>query len=125
MKSIMHEKGSDCYLCKRLLRDSSIKPYLEEHHAIFGSGKRKLSEKYGLKVYLCPDHHRNGHWAVHRNHAIARIVQRDAQRAFEARYPKLSFLQIFGMNYLDDTDEPPEKEEPEAGFIRLEESEWN
>jgi hypothetical protein len=120
----MHEEGWECYLCAKLDRDYGAKP-LQEHHAIFGNGRRKLSEKYGLKVYLCLYHHTAGPRAVHNNNDMARIVQRDAQRAFQARYPNLSFLQIFGMNYLDDADEPPAKEELEAGFIRLEENEWN
>ena len=87
-------------MCLKLNRDMNPKP-TEEHHAIFGgtSGRKQLSEKYGLKVYLCINHHREGPEAVHRNHINARIVQADAQRAFEREYPSLDFLKIFGMNY--------------------------
>lgn len=75
----------------------------EEHHAIFGTAGRKLSEKYGLKVYLCLAHHRIGKEAVHNNHKMARFVQANAQRAFEATFPDKDFMEIFGRNYKEDT----------------------
>ena len=103
MKSIMQtdRKGDGvCYLCKRLNRDINPK-IVYEHHVIFGgtSGRKALSEKYGLKVWLCLYHHTEGKEAVHNNHERARLLQAEAQEAFEKRYPDLDFLQIFGMNY--------------------------
>lgn len=60
MKSIMHDKKEGtCYLCKRLCGDYYRKT-TQEHHAIFGTAGRRLSERYGLKVYLCMEHHTTG-----------------------------------------------------------------
>ena len=101
MKSIMQrERREDgvCYLCKKLNRDINPK-IVQEHHVVFGTANRRLSEKYGLKVFLCLKHHEEGPEAVHKNHENARILQRDAQEAFEAHFPDLNFLKIFGWNY--------------------------
>jgi hypothetical protein len=119
MKSIMHERTGECYLCAKLYRDYGEKQ-TQVHHAIFGMGRRKLSEKYGLTVHLCLHHHTVGPEAVHNNHIVARIVQRDAQKAFEARYPNLSFREIFGMNYLTG-DNPSPVERKTEDFYKLEE----
>lgn len=98
-KSILHSKESKtCYLCGALHDDWSRKNDLEEHH-IFGGPNRILSEIYGLKVYLCPNHHLYGHEAVHYNKKIRQQLQAEGQQAFEREYPKKDFQKIFGRNY--------------------------
>lgn len=100
MKSIMHEKKEGtCYLCKRLNGDYYPKQ-TQEHHAIFGTWGRDLAEKHGLKVYLCLYHHTEGKMAVHRNQNMARILQKDAQEAFEKTHTHEEWMEIFGRNYL-------------------------
>ena len=100
MKSIMHSKAAGtCYLCE-LLGTGRYNKVLQEHHVVSGTSNRKLSEKYGLKVYLCPEHHLYGPDAVHKNSEISNLLKEEAQRAFEARWPELSFREIFGKNYL-------------------------
>ena len=95
-KSIMQDKESgQCYLCRLLHKDYAIKRNREEHHVMGGIANRKLSEKYGLKVYLDPDHHRNGQEAVH--------------KAFMRTYPELDFREIFGKNYLTENELAYEK----------------
>ena len=98
----MHNKDSHtCYLCMKLHGDYSPKRGLEEHH-VLGGPNRKLSEKYGLKVYLCGiEHHREGKESVHKNADVSRMVKEDAQRAFERIYPNKDFRAIFGKNYID------------------------
>lgn len=98
MKSIMQQDDGCCYLCMKLNCDYWPK-VTEVHHAIFGTAQRSLSEAYGLKVYLCEKHHRNGPEAVHVNYDHARLIQSDAQEAFEKRFPELDFRAIFGKNY--------------------------
>ncbi len=101
MKSIMHDrKDVTCWLCIKLHGDYSRKSVLHEHHAIGGSGKRGLSERYGLKVYLCPPHHLNGlsPEAVHGNTEIRRYVEAAAQEAFEVYFPQKDFRKVFGKN---------------------------
>lgn len=98
MKSIMQEKTGQCYLCMKLHDDYSVKQ-VQEHHVIFGQGKRKLSEKYGLKVYLCLYHHTAGPEAVHQNAELAGMLKARAQRRFKESFPDLDWMQIFQKNY--------------------------
>ena len=107
MKSIMHRKeDGTCYLCMLLHNDYSRKSIRQEHHVPFGRGIRKLSEKYGLKVYLCIPHHLydGGEEAVHRNDEVRRMLDKEAQKAFEKKWPDKDFRQIFGKNLLDESD---------------------
>lgn len=101
VKSIMQRKDGICYLCAMLDGDESIKR-VQEHHAIFGTSRRKLSEKYGLKVYLCLRHHEYGPDAVHRNAKMALLIKQEGQRAFLLHWPELDFREVFGKNYLGD-----------------------
>jgi len=73
---------------------------LEEHHIFYGQGRRKLSERYGLKVWLTHDEHNEPPDGVHFNQAARRALERAGQEAFERKYPKLNFMRIFGKNYL-------------------------
>ena len=125
MKSIMHDKEDrTCYLCMKLEGNYDTYPYLEEHHVIYGKGNRKLSEKYGLKIYLCYRHHNDQYSpdAVHNNKMFRQETCEDAQRAFESRYPTLSFRDIFGINYLDpeETQESTGREGFEEGITEVE-----
>ena len=105
--------------------DDSCKGILEEHHAFFGWALRKLSEKYGLKVYLCIPHHRTSKEAVHHNDEISDMVQAYAQRAFEKKWPEKNFREIFGRNYILDAEieaeikENDEKSGSVAGFTLI------
>lgn len=101
MKSIMHDKSDGtCYLCMLLHEDHSRKQ-TQEHHVFYGTANRKLSEKYGLKVYLCMEHHTydGGPEAVHRNNDIDTRLKEMAQIDFETKYPTLCFRAIFGKTY--------------------------
>ena len=73
---------------------------------IYGHGRRALSEKYGLKVYLCFKHHTyaGGPEAIHRDAEIALIVKKAAQLAFMYRFPELNFREIFGKSYLEENE---------------------
>ena len=89
-KSII-QKEQCCYLCGTTL-------LLEEHH-IFGGSNRKLSEKYGLKVYLCANCHR-GSTGVHFNKKLMNMLHKIGQRAFELAHSREEFIELFGKNYL-------------------------
>lgn len=93
MKSIIQQNKEKCFLCGG--RAS------EEHHCIYGTANRKLSEKYGLKVYLCPLCHRIGENAVHKNYFTDIKVKQIAQKKFEENHTREEFIKIFGKNYLD------------------------
>lgn len=75
---------------------------IEDHHIFFGTAKRKLSEKYGLKVWLCPTHHR-GTYGVHgkEGHKLDRELKQLGQKNFEYLHgTREDFIKIFGRNYL-------------------------
>lgn len=91
-KSILQDKKR-CIIC----HNSNI----EEHHVFFGTANRKLSEKYGLKVYLCPEHHR-GTKGVHGRDGktLDTYLKELAQSKFEEKESREKFRQIFGISYL-------------------------
>ena len=121
MKSIMQQKDGRCYLCQMLHGDYSIKHDLEEHHVIYGTAQRKLSERFGLKIYCCAYHHLIGSEAVHNNPEISAMLKDKAQRAFEKRWPELDFRSIFGKNYkLEENDKKESiKDVGHDGLIRI------
>lgn len=93
MKSII-QKEKRCYICG--LYD------VEEHHVFFGTANRKMSEKYGLKVYLCYEHHR-GTLGVHGKlgHGLDLRLKRDAERRFIMNGGTVEeFIKLFGRNVL-------------------------
>ena len=72
---------------------------LHSHH-VFGAANRKWSEKYGLKVWLCPEHHNMSNAGIHFNKDFDREVKKMAQLYFELEYGHAKFMEIFGRNYL-------------------------
>jgi len=100
-KSIMHNKGDGtCYLCMYLNQDYDRRTQIQEHHVMFGTAGRKKSEHYGLKVYLCLQHHTAGPEAVHNNIRNQRFLQVKAQQAFEKKYSYEKWMEEFGVNYI-------------------------
>ena len=96
MKSIIQPNKTHCYICK----GNGGYWGLDEHH-VFGQANRKLSEKYGLKVYLCHiECHLEG---VHNNseldHKLKAHVQKKAMKHYN--WSVEDFISIFGKNYLD------------------------
>lgn len=99
-KSILQDAGKDvCFLCVLLHGDERQKSVLHTHHVFGGTANRKLSERYGLTVKLCPEHHTLGPEAVHKNSEMAKILHACGQTAFESHYPDLAFREIFGRDY--------------------------
>lgn len=94
MKSILQNK-KECYVCKTKL--------VEEHHIFFGNANRKLSEQDGLKVWLCPEHHR-GQRGVHGkdgatfNNYLKSIAQIEYMKYYNK--PKEEFIKRYGRNYV-------------------------
>ena len=91
IKSIMQNK-KECYLCGRQFE-------LECHHVFAGVANRKLSDKYGLWVYLCHNCHTGTNGAQYAKDLNLRLKQ-EAQEAFEKTHTRKEFMQIFGKNYL-------------------------
>lgn len=53
-----------------------------------------------MKVYLCPEHHREGQQAVHNSREIRELLCRLAQEEYEQTHTRDEWMQISGKNYL-------------------------
>lgn len=87
------QSNKECYVCGQTTN-------LHSHRVFFGSANRKLSEKYGMKVWLCGAHHNQSNAGVHFNRQLDLRLKMDAQRVFEKQHSREEFMQIFGRNYL-------------------------
>lgn len=92
MKSILQDEY-ECIVCRTTLD-------LHEHHVIGGSANRRLSEKYGLKVWLCYRHHNGSDVGVHFNRELDLRLKRFAQAKFEETHTREEFRAIFGKSWL-------------------------
>lgn len=97
MKSIIQEDREHCFICGK----NGGYFGLDEHHC-YGGINRSLSEKYGLKVYIC---HENCHLSgVHKNRELDRalksIVQKIAMRKYS--WTEERFREIFGKSYIEE-----------------------
>jgi hypothetical protein len=93
MKSVI-QKEKECYVCGTTYN-------LHDHHVFFGNANRKLSEKYGMKVWLCAYHHNMSNEGVHMNKDLDLCLKEIAQEYFEKNCgTREEFMQIFGRNYL-------------------------
>lgn len=93
MSNSILQSEKQCYSCQREYP-------LHKHHILKGSRNRDNSEKYGLWVWLCPEHH-TGKMSPHFNHEIDMYLIETAQRAFEETHSREEFRAIFGRNYLE------------------------
>lgn len=92
MKSVFQDE-KHCILCKTTKN-------VQEHHIFMGTANRKQSEKYGLKVFLCQEHH-TGNSGVHFNKEIDLRLKQLGQKYFEDHYgSREKFMQLFGRSYL-------------------------
>ena len=90
-KSII-KNDRECYLCGKTVN-------LERHHIFAGVANRKISETYGLWVYLCHDCHTGTEGAQYDKEKNLRLKQ-DAQRAFQSIYSRQSWMRLIRKNYL-------------------------
>ena len=91
MKSIIQTE-KECFFCGRTT-------CLHDHHVFFGNKHKNHSEKYGLKVWLCVEHH-TGNESPHRSKEMNLFLKRIAQAKFEETHSREVFMRIFGKNYL-------------------------
>lgn len=97
--SILKTQKGVCYICARL-KGNYRQQYTEEHHILFGSGRRPIAEAEGLKVDLCIDHHRTGPKAVHNCRGTRELLCRIAQEEYEQTHTREEWMKIAGKNYL-------------------------
>ena len=94
MKSIIQDER-ECYICHST--------YVEDHHIFFGTANRQLSEKYGLKVWLCPIHHR-GVYSPHFDKELDDKLKQLAKEKFEETYP-YNFQRLFYGDGIEEINE--------------------
>ena len=87
----MLQSEKECFFCGQ-------KTHLERHHVMPGPN-RKNSEKYGLTVWLCHEHH-TGDTGVHMNRTKDEMLRYFAQKRFEDMLGHELWMQVFGKNYL-------------------------
>ena len=107
MESILSTQKGVCYVCGRVCSTHL-------HHIFFGVKQRRISDKEGLTVYLCPDCH-EGTFGVHGKHGnkLNYTLKEIAQEAWEAKYKESypyknhadeaareAFIRLIGKNYL-------------------------
>ena len=86
------QREKECWFCGAMTG-------LEEHHIFAGVANRKISEKYGLKVWLCHRHH-TGDGGAQYNRDLGDQLKQIAQKRFEELYGHELWMQLIGKNYL-------------------------
>jgi len=75
---------------------------IHKHHIYEGTGRRKISEKWGCWCYLCARHHNMSNEGVHFNKTLDLKLKQQCQKAWEYQYgSREEFIESFGKNYLD------------------------
>ena len=95
MDSII-KTAKSCYFC-------GSERNLEKHHAMHGTANRKLAERDGLWVWVCPDCHR-GTYGVHGKHGHGKdmTLKMAAEYAWIKHNNKTEkdWIKRYGKNYL-------------------------
>lgn len=93
MKSII-QNVKKCFVCSK-------RTNLHDHHIYFGTSRRKISEKNGLKVWLCYEHH-EGTYGVHGKygHDLDLLLKQTCQKKFEETHTRSEFITLIGKNYI-------------------------
>lgn len=80
MKSIVTQETSICFICGRVSEG--------EHHLVFGTAGRELSEKDGLKCPICNNCHNMGEITrrIHGNSMAEKLSKMMGQLAWEKQY---------------------------------------
>ena len=94
MNSVFQSKEEkECFLCHTTRN-------IHDHHIFMGTANRVMSEQYGMKVWLCQEHH-TGNTGVHFNRELDLKLKKMGQEYFEDHYGSREvFIKTFGRNYL-------------------------
>lgn len=94
------QKEKYCYLCQ-LFEGKYNYQNLECHH-IFNGPNRPISDRLGLWVWLCNEHHTGSNESVHLDpDGIGRGLKRIGQKHFEIQLgSREEFMSLIGKNYL-------------------------
>lgn len=93
-KSILQEK-KECFICKST-------NMLHLHHVFEGTGRRKVSDREGLTIWLCPYHHNASNNSVHYDRKLDLKIKRWAEQKWLEKTGKKveDFIKEIGKNFL-------------------------
>ena len=92
MESVIQSE-KECFICKTTRN-------LHCHHLYGGNPNRRISEKYGMKIFLCQEHH-TGKNGVHFNRELDLKIKRIGQEVYENKFgSREDFMRLFGRSYL-------------------------
>ena len=93
MESIIQKK-KECFVCHS-------QRFLEVHHCVHGSANRKIADRLGLTIYLCPSCHR-GKYGVHQNHDLDLKIMKIAEQAYLDYYKATveDWISLIGKNFI-------------------------
>ena len=103
-KGNIRRRKKSCALCGRKASDGVE---LTTHHVYHGNKYKRVSERYGLVVTLCAECHKQ----LHSSRELDKKVQKRCQRAFEVKYSRDAFIEIFGKSWLTEDDDVLWREE--------------
>lgn len=84
-----------CYIC-------GTEQGLHLHHIYYGTANRQISDKHGFTCYLCGKHHNLSNESIHSDiHADIKL-KKACQEKFEETHTRAQFMELIGINYLDD-----------------------
>lgn len=84
--------GRTCVVCGS--------PYVQTHHVLHGSHRRRFAEKYGYTIPLCQEHH-TGRSGVHQNADMDLAWKQRAQQHYEMHYgSREDWIRECGKSYL-------------------------
>ena len=94
MKSILQDK-KECLICKTPFN-------LHLHHCFEGVGRRKISDREGLTIFLCIYHHNGSDYGIHFNKDLDLKIKRWSEKVWLEKNNKTieDFIALFGKNYL-------------------------
>ena len=99
MKSIIQRK-KECFICRANYNVETING-LHEHHIFEGTARRKQSEKYGLKIWLCHRHHTTDpRYSTRYQKQLDLKLKQLAQKKFDEAHSCEEFIEHFIKSYL-------------------------
>lgn len=98
MKSIIQSK-KECFICKTNY-DVITTTELNERLIFNKYPINKQSEKYGLKIYLCPRHNNFDKYQEKFKKALELSLKQLAQTKFEETHKRIEFIKNFDKSYL-------------------------
>lgn len=98
-KSVIRSDRDDrCYFCGR---------YPVVVHHIYKAANRKISDKHGFIVHLCPNCHTLKTDSVHgkEGHLKDLHLMKACQLAYEENHSRAEFMALIGRNYIEEDED--------------------